>query len=323
MSSRLHLLFGLQPALSAACELSLCALRQILLKILYPKKHGVARIGLSGRRRPMLLQPARVMGYAEDGDAEYAEMPRFAVAHEGWLVVKIGMWNRARKLYVSLKQGTLTAFEDHESLKSVISYNLAVCKLKSADSKLTITRGEELLNQTGKSIREVGRKMKGPLWGQDCMVLSSEGNEDALKRWAEKVEESMNEAKLVDAYKMQANSAHLLTKQPASRISSPLFCHTHTPPPIISRILFFTITHPHLFPPYHSSYLKRSHILTSSHLITHTTSHTQASSSLLTLSLILPYTLTHPHPLSLHHSYFLTRSHIITSSPYRSHYLTH
>lgn len=29
-----------------------------------------------------------------DDDAEYADMPKFAVTHEGWLIVKMGKWNR-------------------------------------------------------------------------------------------------------------------------------------------------------------------------------------------------------------------------------------
>jgi len=51
--------------------------------------------------------------------------------------------------------------------------------------------------------------IKGPLWGSDCLVLETEkgaaGAADALKKWAERLEESIAEAKLVDAYKMQVN----------------------------------------------------------------------------------------------------------------------
>jgi len=180
--------------------------REILLKILYPKKHGAARIGLSGRRRPMRLQPARVMGDGDDdGGAEYAEMPKFAVSHEGWLHVKIGKLNRAEKLYLSLKQGTLTVFVDHESLTPVLSYNLAVCALKQEDGKLVVTRREKLYKHKVRSIREIGRRIKGPLWGTDCVVLESEGVPDVLKKWGDKLDESISEAKLVDAYKMQVN----------------------------------------------------------------------------------------------------------------------
>jgi len=186
-------------------ELTPAKKREILLKILYPKKHGAARIGLSGKRCKMRLQPARVMGDAEDGDVEFAEMPRFAVTHEGWLIVKIGKWNRAQKLYLSLKQGTLTVFEDHESLTPVLSYNLAVCTLKLEETKLLISRQEKLYKHKVRSIREIGRRVKGPLWGSDCVVLESEGAADVLKKWADKLDESISEAKLVDAYKMQVN----------------------------------------------------------------------------------------------------------------------
>jgi hypothetical protein len=48
------------------------------------------------------------------------------------------------KPYVPALQGTLTIFEDHESLTPVLSYNLAVCSLKSEDSKLVLTRTEKL-----------------------------------------------------------------------------------------------------------------------------------------------------------------------------------
>lgn len=54
-----------------------------------------------------------------------------------------------------------------------------------------------------RSVREIGRRIKGPLWGTDCVVLEGDGASDALHRWAEKLEESILEAKLVDAYKMQ------------------------------------------------------------------------------------------------------------------------
>ena len=36
-----------------------------------------------------------------DADAEYAEMPKFAVTHEGWLHVKIGKLNRHTHAYAS------------------------------------------------------------------------------------------------------------------------------------------------------------------------------------------------------------------------------
>eukprot|EP00966_Prymnesium_polylepis_P141947 3277834-Prymnesium_polylepis.1 len=188
-------------------ELTDAKKREILLKILYPRKHGAARIGLSGRRRPMRLQPARVMGDEDegDGDAEYAEMPKFAVSHEGWLHVKIGKLNRSDKLYLSLKQGTLTVFVDHESLTPVLSYNMAVCSLQPDGNKLVVTRREKLYKHKVRSIREIGRRIKGPLWGTDCVVLESEGAPDILKKWADRLDESISEAKLVDAYKMQVN----------------------------------------------------------------------------------------------------------------------
>ena len=52
------------------------------------------------------------------------------VSHEGWLTVRIGRFNKSNKLYVSLKQGTVTLFNDHESLDAVLSYNLAACALE-------------------------------------------------------------------------------------------------------------------------------------------------------------------------------------------------
>ena len=50
--------------------------REILLKILYPNKYGAGRIGLSGKRRRVQLQPVRVKGdddgEADDGDDDAA-----------------------------------------------------------------------------------------------------------------------------------------------------------------------------------------------------------------------------------------------------------
>ena len=41
------------------------------------------------------------------------------------------------------------------------------------------------------------------MWGTDCVVLESEGASDVLRKWADRLDESISEAKLVDAYKMQ------------------------------------------------------------------------------------------------------------------------
>lgn len=47
------------------------------------------------------------------------------------------------KLLIAL-QGTLTIFEDIESLTPVLSYNLAVCSLIAEESKLFLRRTEKL-----------------------------------------------------------------------------------------------------------------------------------------------------------------------------------
>lgn len=114
--------------------------REALLKILYPAKHGRGRIGLSGKRRPLRIQPTRTVGDDADED-EFVEMPRFEVAYEGWLVCKVGQMGKYEKRcgtarapqarppqlltspfgplgrYVSLKQGTLSLYVDHEALQ--------------------------------------------------------------------------------------------------------------------------------------------------------------------------------------------------------------
>jgi len=99
----------------------------------------------------------------------------------------------------------MTVFMDHESLAPVLSYNMAVCTLQPDAGKLVVTRREKLYKHKVRSIREIGRRIKGPLWGTDCVVLESEGATDVLKKWADKLDESISEAKLVDAYKMQVN----------------------------------------------------------------------------------------------------------------------
>lgn len=70
--------------------------REALLKILYPAKHGRGRIGLSGKRRPLRIQPTRTVGDDADED-EFVEMPRFEVAYEGWLVCKVGQMGKYEK----------------------------------------------------------------------------------------------------------------------------------------------------------------------------------------------------------------------------------
>ena len=61
------------------------------------------RLGISGKRR-VRLQPVRVAGNADDEDAEYMEMPKFQIAHEGWLMAKLGSLRGWEKRFLSLKQ---------------------------------------------------------------------------------------------------------------------------------------------------------------------------------------------------------------------------
>jgi hypothetical protein len=113
-------------------ELTPAKKREVLQKILHPNKYGKGKLGLTGKRRRIHLTPAKVKGDGSEeggGEAEYMEMPRFQVTHEGWLNVRVGRLNKSQKCYVSLKQGTLTLFNDHESLDALISYNLAFCAL--------------------------------------------------------------------------------------------------------------------------------------------------------------------------------------------------
>jgi len=205
--------------------------REILQKILHPERYGKTRIGLSGKRRRINLQPQRIKGDApveESTEAEYAEMPKFQVSHEGWLNVRVGRLNKSEKRYVSLKQGTLTLFMDHESLDAVLSYNLAACNLEGYTSGIDRTKGdiesqkaakpqkaitclslvrkEKLYTHKTRNFREMGRRIKGPLWGNDQMIFEvPAGESDVLLTWADKLEESIYESKLVDGYKMQVN----------------------------------------------------------------------------------------------------------------------
>ena len=71
-------------------------------------------------------------------------------------------------------------------------------------SSLTIVRKQKLYSHKTRSLRTIGRKIKGPLWGTDVMVMVAEPRaRDQLAMWADRIEEAMHEAKLVDGYKMQ------------------------------------------------------------------------------------------------------------------------
>jgi hypothetical protein len=224
--------------------------REVLQKILHPERFGRGKVGLSGKRRRIQLQPVRVKGDVEDdgGDAEYMEMPKFAVSHEGWLNVRVGKWNAKRKLFVSLRQGTLSLFDDHGALDCLLSYNLASCELEGYNSAatlgaasraipgddgivdddgsevskqprfssqrdkakkittLTLVRKDKLYTHKVRGLKAIGRKVKGPLWGNDVMVFEADpGQGDSLAVWADRIEESLHEARLVDSYKMQVN----------------------------------------------------------------------------------------------------------------------
>jgi len=202
--------------------------REILQKILHPERFGKTKVGLSGKRRRIHLQPQKVKGDVEEkeGEAEYMEMPKFQISHEGWLTVRVGRFNKSEKRYVSLKQGTLTLFDDHESLDAILSYNLAACTLEGYSSgidrskpeeeqqkksakpitSLTLVRKEKLYTHKTRNFREMGRRIKGPLWGSDVMIFEvSAAESDVLLSWADKLEESLHESRLVDSYKMQVN----------------------------------------------------------------------------------------------------------------------
>ena len=56
---------------------------------------------------------------------------------------KVGSLRELSSSLCCAMQGTLTIFEDHESLTPVLSYNLAVCSLKSEETKLFLTRTEK------------------------------------------------------------------------------------------------------------------------------------------------------------------------------------
>ena len=176
--------------------------RETLLKIMYPAKHGRTRPGL--RRRPARLQPKPLQSDQNDEGFEEFDMPSFKVSHDGWLNVKVGTLTSFERRYVSLRQGTITLFVDHESLEIVLSYNLAACSVKVSDGNILITRHEKLYNHKTRSARSMLRKIKGTRWGSDCIVLQRDkGNLNVTDVWNESIVESIAEAKLVDSYKMQ------------------------------------------------------------------------------------------------------------------------
>jgi len=175
--------------------------REALLKILYPAKHGRGRIGLSGKRRPLRIQPTRTVGDDADED-EFVEMPRFEVAYEGWLVCKVGQMGKYEKRYVSLKQGTLSLYVDHEALQVVHSLNMASCavSLKSAAIEVRRADGAGLFLQKR-------RRFKASRWGGGDVVVFQRDSlaPEASEAWAEKLQASAGEARAVDGYKMQVS----------------------------------------------------------------------------------------------------------------------
>ena len=76
-------------------------------------------------------------------------------------------------------------------------------------SSLTISRKKKLYTHKVRSLRSIGRKIRGPLWGTDVIVMLAEsGNPQSQKQlavWGDRIWEACCEAKLVDTYKMQVN----------------------------------------------------------------------------------------------------------------------
>merc|ERR1719424_2228049 len=120
---------------------------------------------------------------------------------------------KLEKRFVALKQGTLSLYVDHETLESVLSYNLACCSLKQDEQRLAVHRDEKMYKHKVRSVRELGRRFKGPLWGHDVMIFIVEAgarggetlNLTDASVWAAKLEESIAEARRVDSYKMQVS----------------------------------------------------------------------------------------------------------------------
>jgi len=67
-------------------------------------------------------------------------------------------------------------------------------------------RKEKLYAHKVSNLRDIGRRIKGPLWGHDTIIFEVEATQsETLGVWADKLEESCMEAKLIDSYKMQVN----------------------------------------------------------------------------------------------------------------------
>ena len=83
---------------------------------------------------------------------------------------------------------------------------MCVCNLQLEASRLLINRTEKLYKHKTRSIRGFARGIKGPLWGTDCVVIEADAAAaGVLAKWHERLEESISESKLIDAYKMQVN----------------------------------------------------------------------------------------------------------------------
>ena len=53
----------------------------------------------------------------------------------------------------------------------MLSYNLACCSLKHEAGKLIVQRAEKMYKHKVRSVRELGRRFKGPLWGHCTLTL--------------------------------------------------------------------------------------------------------------------------------------------------------
>jgi len=210
--------------------------KEMLIMILHPErfKGKSTKVAFNGKRRARAFAPVKVAKVetagpaSEDNEPEYAELPQFEVSHEGWLSVRIGRLNKFRSLYVGLKQGTISLYEDHETLVPVLSYNLAACTLEGFSSgvdrskpyseqekpaskpvsSLTLVRKHKLHTENRRNFTDLPAKIKALWWGRGTMTFelpAEAAGSDVLFQWADKFEASLAETKVIDSFKMQVN----------------------------------------------------------------------------------------------------------------------
>ena len=74
--------------------------------------------------------------------------------------VRVDHWLRGREIHGDLVPVSLS-----------LDCTNAACSLKGEEGKLTVQRDEKMYKHKVRSVRELGRRFKGPLWGHDLIIF--------------------------------------------------------------------------------------------------------------------------------------------------------